>query len=98
MKTCFVYILTNPYRTVLYIGITNDLCRRLLEHKAARAERQSFTGQYNVRHLVYFEQFDGPMEAIRREKELKGWRRARKDALIATQNPDWEFLEGEVCG
>ena len=90
MKTYYVYILTNPYHTVLYIGVTNDLERRAAEHKAGVHE--GFTKRYNVTKLVYFEASPSIMAAIEREKQLKGGSRARKLALIQEQNPDWQEL------
>jgi putative endonuclease len=98
MKPYYVYILTNPFRTVLYIGVTSRLCERLLEHRTATEEKKSFAGRYNAQHLIFFEEFSSPTEAIQREKELKGWRRERKEALIAAKNPNWDFLEYDVCG
>ena len=86
----YVYILTNRSRT-LYIGVTNDLARRLTEHRQAPAG--SFTGRYRLDVLVYFEQHRYILNAIAREKQLKGWRRARKIALIESENPQWKELE-----
>jgi putative endonuclease len=86
----YVYILSNRHRTVLYVGMTNDLRRRLREHR--EGEPGSFTTRYNVKDLVYFEQFDTSTAAIEREKQLKAWRREKKDALVETRNPDWESL------
>ena len=90
MKTYYVYILTNPYHTVLYIGVTNDLERRAAEHKAGVHE--GFTKRYNVTKLVYFEASPSIMAAIEREKQLKGGSRAKKLALIQEQNPSWQDL------
>ncbi len=86
----YVYILSNPRRTVLYIGVTNDLVRRVYEHKHALVE--GFTKQYLVRDLVYYEETDDVLSAIAREKELKGWLRARKAELVETMNPEWRDL------
>ncbi len=72
----FVYILTNNLKTVLYIGVTNDLERRLWEHK--NGEVDGFTKKYNVKYLMYFEETGDVESAIRREKQLKGWSRAKK--------------------
>ena len=85
----FVYILSSRSRT-LYIGVTNDLHVRVLQHR----EKQpgSFTAQYNIDRLVYFERFQYVQNAIAREKELKDWNRARKVALIESVNPTWEDL------
>jgi putative endonuclease len=90
MKTYYVYILTNPYHTVLYIGVTNNLERRVAEHKEGAHE--GFTKKYNVTKLVYYEASPSIAAAIEREKQLKGGSRARKPALIQEQNPDWRDL------
>jgi putative endonuclease len=82
----FVYIMSNVSRT-LYIGMTNNLERRVLEHRAK--SHSGFTQRYNVTMLVYMEHFNNPASAIEREKVLKGWKRVRKLALITSQNPDW---------
>jgi len=88
----YVYILTNPRKTVLYIGVTNSLVRRLREHYEQRGKKKTFTGRYYVHQLVYFEEFQWIQEAIAREKELKGWTRKKKDDLIASINPKWNSL------
>ena len=85
-----VYMLTNLARTVLYIGVTSDLEGRLYEHRAAQTP--GFTKDYHVNRLVYCEDYSDISAAIAREKQLKGWRRVKKDALIATLNPAWEDL------
>ena len=84
----YVYILTNTHKTVLYTGITNDLIRRVYEHKH-HLDRKSFTAQYNVENLVYYEVTTNPEAAIAREKQIKGWNRVRKDKLIESKNPNW---------
>ena len=86
----FVYILTNINNTVLYIGVTNDLKRRLGEHKNGRVE--GFTKKYHLHKLVYYEAYSDATSAIKREKVLKGWKRERKNCLIETVNPDWRDL------
>jgi len=91
MKTSYVYILTNDRKTVLYIGVTNDLRRRLIEHKSGNSD--SFTKKYNVYNLVYYEEFTSVDEAISREKQLKNWNRAKKNKLIEMENPNWDFLD-----
>ena len=88
----FVYITTNPAKTVLYIGVTNSLNRRLAQHYDNRGNNQTFAGRYFCYHLLYAEQFADIKSAIVREKELKGWTRARKDALIEAVNPEREIL------
>lgn len=93
----FVYIVTNGYRTTLYIGITNDIQKRLSQHYFdSQNSKQSFTGKYNCIYLVYYEGFQYPKEAIAREKELKKWRREKKNNLISNFNPKWETLNDQV--
>ncbi len=87
----FVYLLTNAGRTVLYIGMTSDLEGRLYEHRTG-ALPTSFTSRYRVDRLVYYEGYGEVLAAIAREKQLKGWTRVKKEALIATMNPRWEDL------
>lgn len=83
-------------RTVLYVGVTNNLERRIEEHKLdAAGAKRTFAGKYNCCHLVYMERYAYVEHAIARETEIKKWSRAKKDALIATENPDWKFLEYE---
>lgn len=94
----FIYIVTNPKRTTLYIGVTNDLCRRLREHYENSGLRKTFAGRYYCYNLIYWERFSSILHAIEREKELKKWRREKKEALIAALNPQWRFLNKEVCG
>jgi putative endonuclease len=89
MKRSYVYIMASETRT-LYIGVTNNLERRVLEHKQKLVE--GFTKQYDVTRLVYFEEFSEIRNAITREKQLKGWRRAKKLDLITAQNPLWRDL------
>jgi putative endonuclease len=86
----YVYILTNTYNNVLYTGVTNDLERRCYEHKQKKI--RGFTQKYNVDKLVYFEQFDYIDSAIAREKQIKGYSRIKKIALISEFNKDWEDL------
>ena len=88
----YVYIVANISRT-LYIGITNDLLRRIYEHKAKLID--GFTRRYNIGMLVYFESTSDVNAAIAREKQLKGWRRERKVALIEAMNPRWLDLSTE---
>src|SRR5690606_723296 len=93
----FVYIATNYNRTVLYTGVTNDLTRRLKEHQIdAQTSKRHFTGKYNVYFLIYCEMFQYVRDAIRREKEIKGWTRKRKEELINKKNPEWKFLNNIV--
>ena len=89
MNCFWVYILASRHRT-LYTGVTGDLKRRLFEHREGIT--QGFTKKYNVHRLVYFEQADDPTAAITREKQIKGWARRKKLALIEERNPDWKDL------
>ena len=86
----YTYILTNWNHRVMYIGVTNHLERRLYEHKHQLAD--GFTKKYNVHCLVYYECTSDVKAAIEREKQLKGWTRAKKDALVAASNPTWRDL------
>ncbi len=88
-KTYYVYILTNHSKT-LYTGMTNDLKRRLYEHKNKLV--QGFTSKYNIEKLVYFESTGDVKAAIIREKQIKGWLRKKKIELIENTNPNWEDL------
>jgi putative endonuclease len=86
--------MTNTYKTVLYVGVTNDLVRRVAEHKAKI--NKGFTSKYNVDKLVYFEQFNLMTDAIAREKQIKNWKREWKDALINEENPQWNDLAESI--
>lgn len=92
----FVYIMTNKGRTTLYIGVTNSLVRRVSQHRAGEVE--GFTERYNVNRLVYYERFNEPRDAIAREKQLKRWRRDKKESLINAMNLTWEDLGQSVLG
>lgn len=89
MRTFYVYIMASRSR-VLYVGVTNDLARRVNEHKQGLVP--GFTTRYRVTRLVYFEQFADIRDGIAREKEIKGWVRSRKIRLIDSRNPTWEDL------
>ena len=89
----FTYILTNRANTVLYIGMTNDLERRMYEHKNHLIP--GFTDRYNVEKLVYFEYTTDVLAAIEREKQWKKWSRKKKEWLIGRINPQWEDLSGD---
>ena len=89
MRAYYVYIMANRAR-VLYVGVTNDLARRVEEHK--RGLVGGFTSRFHVTRLVHFEEFVDIRDAIAREKELKGWRRSRKIELIERQNLAWQDL------
>ena len=85
----YVYMMTNQYRNVLYTGVTNDLIRRVYEHRN-HLIKDSFTARYHITKLVYFEATEDVKSALEREKQIKSWKRARKDALVESQNPTWE--------
>ncbi|KGO89144.1 GIY-YIG nuclease family protein [Flavobacterium subsaxonicum] len=92
----YVYILTNKTKTVLYIGITNELKERLYYHQNPEANSKAFTAKYKCFYLVYWEHYNDANTAIDRETQLKKWRRDKKDALINEFNPDWRFLNTEI--
>ncbi|MGB7957251.1 MAG: GIY-YIG nuclease family protein [Minisyncoccia bacterium] len=92
-KRYFIYILTNKPGGTLYIGITNDLARKIQEHRAGTFD--SFTKKYKLHTLVYYEVYPTPMEAIQREKQLKHYNRSWKLRLIKTMNPEWRNLAPE---
>ena len=87
----YVYITTNPGKTTLYTGVTNDLKLRLQQHYHNRGKKESFAGRYYCYKLVYFETYSDIKQAIRREKEIKDLSREKKKALIASKNPKWNF-------
>ena len=89
----FVYITTNPGKTVLYTGVTNDLTIRLEQHYENRGSKKTFAGRYYCYKLIYYERFEEIASAIEREKEIKDFSRAKKEALICEQNPKWNFLD-----
>ena len=91
-KGGYVYIATNKSRT-LYIGVTNNLERRMWEHK--QKEGSKFAAKYNITRLAYYETFDDIRDAIAREKQLKRWRREKKVWLIERENPNWEDLSAD---
>ena len=92
----YVYITTNLNRTSVYTGVTNDIERRIWEHKIdVKQGNRTWAAKYNCTHLVYFEHFEFIEDAIDREKQIKGWRRSKKDALINSVNPEWKFLDEE---
>ena len=85
MKIYYIYILTNKYRTTFYIGVTNNLSKRILEHNENKGS--IFTQKYNLKSLIYYEEFTSIKEAIAREKQLKNWKREWKLNLIRESNP-----------
>jgi len=92
----WVYIVTNEHESVLYVGMTNDLARRISEHRAG--EIPGFTADYRRSKLIYYEHCIDVRDAIAREKQLKKWSRSKKVALIPTLNPRWIDLAPEVLG
>ena len=90
MKTYYVYIMTNQKKGTLYTGVTNDLERRVYEHKLKLVP--GFTQKYGLNRLVFYEDTDDVSAAISREKQIKGWLRKKKIALIESMNPEWRDL------
>ena len=88
--------MTNKYNSVLYIGVTNSLARRIYEHKEQSGVSNSFAKKYNINKLVYYEVFDNIEYAIAREKQLKSGSRNGKMNLILKSNPDWKDLYNEI--
>ena len=93
-KRGYVYILTNAGNTVLYTGVTGNLIKRVYEHKNKMID--GFTKKYNLHKLVYYEALEDIMNAIIREKQIKGWLRRKKIALIERMNPRWEDLYSKI--
>src|SRR3954453_12171765 len=89
-------MMTNRSKVVLYTGVTNSLERRVLEHQ--RGDIKGFTEKYKLDHLVYYETYDDPRDAIAREKEIKRWRRSKKNTLVETLNPRWLDLSPRLFG
>jgi putative endonuclease len=94
VRDYYVYIMTNNSGT-LYVGVTNNLIRRVAEHRSGAAK--GFTSRYKMTRLVYFEVGGDALAAIEREKQIKGWVRRRKIALVASQNPKWKDLSAFDC-
>lgn len=92
-KTYYVYLLTNWNNKVMYVGVTSNLERRIYEHKNKLVE--GFTKKYNVSKLVHFEITSDVMAAIEREKQIKKWRREKKNQLVIAMNPEWKDLSLE---
>ena len=95
-KISYVYILASQRNGTLYTGITSNLVKRVWEHKQKIVS--GFTAKYDIDKLVYYEQHENIMEAIKREKRLKAWLRKWKLALIEKNNPDWIDLYNDICG
>ena len=92
----YVYITTNASKSTLYTGMTNDLPSRILEHGLNAGNPKTFAGRYHCYRVVYYEDFKYVNEAIYREKEIKKWRREKKEQLIKKTNPDFKFLNEEL--
>ena len=92
----YVYLLASRKQGTLYLGVTNDLARRIYQHKTKTLP--GFTSRYDVNRLVWYECYDDPTNAIEREKELKKWRRAWKIDLIGKANPNWKDLYEDIAG
>ena len=90
----YIYIISNWNNKVIYIGVTNNLERRIFEHKSKLIP--GFSSKYNLNKLVYYEQYVDIREAITREKELKKWKREKKNKLIESTNPEWMDLSNEL--
>ena len=93
----YVYILATRDNKTLYVGVTNNLIRRVYEHKNS-FDPKSFTARYHVHKLVYFEYTGDVYGAIEREKQIKGWNRNRKNKLVESKNPDWAELYNGLLG
>ena len=93
----YVYMLTNKHHTVLYTGVTNNLIRRVYEHKN-HLDKNSFTAKYKVTKLVYFEETSDVRAALEREKQIKSWSRDRKTDLVFEVNPHWVDLYNGILG
>ncbi len=93
----YVYLMTNSHNTVLYVGVTNNLQKRITENKD-HLDKGSFTAKYNIEKLVYYETAADPYYAIEREKQIKSWNRKRKEKLINGSNPDWLDLYPNILG
>jgi putative endonuclease len=91
----YVYILTRARNSVFYVGVTNNLVRRVHEHKMGLVE--GFTQKYNIKQLVYYEQYEDIQLAIQREKSIKKWKRQYKINAIEGMNPDWKDLYFDIC-
>ena len=91
----YVYILSNITGTTIYVGVTNNLLRRMYEHRN-KLDPKSFTAKYDIHKLVYYEHTNDVYAALEREKQIKGWNRARKNRLVESMNPKWEDLYASI--
>ncbi len=94
-KESYVYLLANKHNNVLYTGVTNDLVRRIYEHKNKLVA--GFSQKYNVDRLVYYDVCSDIVTAIEREKQIKGWSRKKKNDLVNALNPSWDDLYSSLC-
>ena len=92
----YIYILTNKVKTVLYTGVTNNLKERIYYHRNPLPFSKAFTTKYKCFYLLYYEHFFEIEDAIKREKQIKGWSRAKKEKMITEFNPEWRFINDEV--
>ena len=92
----YIYILTNRIKTVLYTGVTNNLKERLYFHKNPEPFSKAFTSKYRCFYLIYYDHFFEIEDAIKREKQIKGWSREKKNNLISSINPKWSFLDDTI--
>jgi len=92
----FTYIITNQNKTVLYVGVTNNLPIRVAEHYFNQGKSETFAGKYNCFYLLYFKSFKYINDAIAWEKRIKGWNRKKKEELIISENPEWKFLNTDI--
>ena len=92
-RNYYVYITTNPGKSVLYTGVTNNLRRRILEHYNNKGNRKTFAGKYYCYKLIYFESYKDINQAIEREKEIKNLSKSKKEELISSRNANWNFLD-----
>ena len=95
-RSGFVYIITNTHHTTLYVGATNNLPARIIQHRD-KIDPKSFSARYNLHKLVYYEAFDQVHDAFVREYQIKSWSRVRKEVLIASMNPEWKDLFDEIA-
>ena len=89
-----VYILTNKHKNVLYVGVTSDIKGRMEKYRTGQTK--GFVYKYNCFYVIYYERHQYIDQAIKREKEIKGWKREKKEALINSVNPEWEFLNDQI--
>ena len=92
----FVYLTTNNNKGVIYTGLTNNLPARMIEHFLNKGKSVTFGGRFYCYNLIYFERYQYIQDAYAREKQIKGWTRAKKEALIAQDNPEWRFLNVDI--